>query len=97
MAAVSGEQEPEITKGPLFFQNGNIGFSLPEVSDKMYQPGILNVRLFIKEFALSNYANIRFISTDMIVMAAAELARQRFSNYPVYHRQALESTFKQQV
>lgn len=97
MATVTDSQEPEMVTEPLSFRSGDIDFSIPVVNESIYHDGILKLKVFMGEFALCNYSNIRSISKDVIIMAAAEFAHQHFANHPIYLRKILESSFKNQV
>lgn len=97
MATSTDSQEPELVQGSLSFRSEDVDFSLRAANDSIYHDGIINLKVFIREFALCNYSNIRSISKDVITMAAAEFAHQRFGNHPIYLRKILESSFKNQV
>lgn len=88
---------PPVVEGPLSFRHGDIDFNLRLVTETMSCEGQLNLKSFIKAFALCNYANIRSLSIDMFVITAGELAAQRFANHEKSYIRLLRLNFQSQV
>lgn len=89
--------DPPIVEGPLFFHHGDKDFELPFVTASIFYESQLNLKAFIKGFALRNYPRIRSLSRNVFVIAAGELAVQRFANYGKPYTRMLKVYFESQV
>lgn len=97
MAPTTSFLEPNFVEGPLFVTINGINISLPTVSEAIYNHGMFDTKVFVRELARCNDRKLQALTSNVFLTAVGEFARQRFAKYPEWFTKTLEASFQYQV